>query len=391
MTRPIAVGCRWVWRLCLGAAALSFVAVSVLSGQQWLEIERDGRYWTAQRSAEEQAASMVEIDTKGQVMLVGSDIETIRFTLTMRLPVVGDEESARAILRDAGIVPSNKPGGTLVLSLREPACNACRFEARLEVEVPSSTGTVDIVTRGGAVGIQEIEGSVRVRTTGGSIAMSAVGGAVLAVTAGGSVRLGTVGGPVDCATAGGSISLADSGHSARLKTIGGGIRVAKVNGDLEAETAAGSIDVGNVSGTVRAKTGGGSIRVAEAGHDIHADAGAGDIRIDRAMGALAISSGAGDILASFQRGAGPRDSVLETSVGSIVVSLPESLALTIDASVRLARGVRGIISEFPSIEVNRFGGPFGPASVEAAGAINGGGATLRIRNGVGRIEVRKLR
>lgn len=391
MTRAIAVGCPWVWRPCLGAATLLFVAVSVLSGQQWLEIERDGRYWAAQRSAEEQAASMVEIDTKGQVMLVGSDTETIRFTLTIRLPAVSDEESARAILRDAGIVPSKKPDGTLVLSLREPACNACRFEARLEVEVPSSTSAVDIVTRGGAVGIQEIEGSVRVRTTGGSIAMSAVGGAVLAVTAGGSVRLGTVGGPVDCATAGGSISLADSGHSARLKTIGGGIRVAKVNGDLEAETAAGSIDVGNVSGTVRATTGGGSIRVAEAGHDIHADAGAGDIRIDRAMGALAVSSGAGDILASFQRGAGPRDSVLETSVGSIVVSLPESLALTIDASVRLARGVRGIISEFPSIEVNRFGGPFGPASVEAAGAINGGGATLRIRNGVGRIEVRKLR
>ena len=391
MTRTIAVGSRRKAPSCLGAAALAFVSVAVLSGQQRLEVKQDGRYWTAQRSAEEQAASVVEIDTKGQVMLVGSEIETIRFTLTMRLPAVSDKESARAVLRDAGIVPSRKPGGTLVLTLREPGCNACRFDARLEIEVPTGTGAVDIVTRGGAVGVQDIEGSVRVRTSGGSITMSGVGGAVLAATAGGSVRLGTVGGPVDCVTAGGSINLADSGKSARLKTIGGGIRVANVNGDLEAETAGGSIEVGNVSGTVRAITGGGSIRVVEARHDIHADAGAGDIRIDRAMGALVVSSGAGDILASFQRGSGLRDSVLETSVGSIVVSLPESLALTIDASVRLARGMRGIISEFPSIQVNRFGGPFGPASVEAAGAINGGGATLTIRNGVGRIEVRKLR
>ena len=391
MVRAIAVGSRWVWAPCIGAAAFLFVAVSVLSGQQRLEIERDGRYWTAKRSAEQPASSVVEIDTKGKVMLVGSDVRTIRFTLTMRLPAVSDEESARAVLRDAGIVSSRMPDGRLVLKLREPACNACRFEARLEVEVPGSTNAVDIVTRGGAVGVEDIDGSVRARTTGGSITMSGVGGAVLAETAGGSVRLGTVGGPVDCATAGGSISLADSGKSASLKTISGVIRVANVNGDLEAETAAGGIEIGNVSGTVRATTGGGSIRVVAARHDIHADAGAGDIRIDRAMGTLVVSSGAGDILASFQRGAGPRDSVLETSVGSIVVSLPESLALTIDASVRLARGVRGIISEFPSIEVNRFGGPFGPASVEAAGAINGGGATLRIRNGVGRIEVRKLR
>lgn len=391
MSRAIAVGSGWVWPPCVAAATLLFVAASGLSGQQRLEIERDGRYWTAQRSAEEPAANVVEIDTKGRVVLVGSDIQTIRFTLTMRLPAVRDEESTRAVLRDVGIVSSRMPGGRLELKLREPACNACRFDARLEVEVPSSTNTVDIVTRGGAVGVEDIEGSVRARTTGGSIAMSDVGGAVLAATAGGSVRLGTVGGPVDCSTAGGSITLADSGKSASLKTIGGGIRVANVNGDLEAETAGGSIEIGNVSGTVRATTGGGSIRVVEARHDIHADAGAGDIRIDRAMGALLVSSGAGDILASFERGAGPRDSVLETSVGSIVVSLPESLALTIDASVRLARGMRGIISEFPSIEVNRFGGPFGPASVEAAGAINGGGATLRIRNGVGRIEVRKLR
>ena len=389
MKRAIAVRRRRVWPSCLGAAALAFTAVAVLPGQQWLEIERDGRYWTAERSAEEQAASVVEIDTKGQVMLAGSDIETIRFTLKMRLLGVGDEESARAVLRDAEVVPSRQPGGRLVLSLREPACNACRFEARLEVEVPSGTSAVDIVTRGGAVGVQDIDGSARVRTTGGSIVMSRVGGAVWAVTAGGSVRLGTVGGPVDCATAGGSISLAGSGQSAKLKTVGGGIRVANVNGDLEAETAAGSIEVGNVSGSVRATTGGGSIRVVEARHDIRADAGAGDIRIERAMGALVASSGAGDILASFQSGAGMGDSALETSVGSIVVSLPASLALTIDASVRMARGARGIVSEFPSIQVSRFGGPFGPASVEAAGVINGGGATLRIRNGVGRIEVRK--
>ena len=32
---------------------------------------------------------------------------------------------------------------------------------------------------------------------------------------------------------------------------------------------------------------------------------------------------------------------------------------------------------------------FGPVSVDAAGAINGGGAVLRLRNGIGRIEVKK--
>ncbi len=391
MTRAIAAGNRRVWPSCLGAAALAVAAAAALSAQQRLEIVRDGRYWSTQRSAEERAASMVAIETMGEVVIVGSDTDSIRFTLRMRLPAVGDEESALKVFREAVVVPVQKPDGWLLLELRQSACDACRIEARLEVEVPSGTNAIDIVTRGGAVRVQDIEGSVRARTTGGSIAMGGIGGAVVAVTAGGSVQLGTVGGPVDCATAGGSISLADSGKSAMLKTMGGSIRVASVDGDLEAETAGGNIDIGKVSGTVRATTSGGSIRVLEARRDIHADAAAGDIRIERAMGALIVSNGAGDILASFQSGAGLRDSVLETSVGSIVVSLPESLALTIDASVRLAKGLHGIISEFPSIQVNRSGGRFGPVSVEAAGAINGGGATLRIRNGVGRIEVRKQR
>ena len=391
MSWRIAAVSRRVWPPALGAATLALVTVAVLSAQQRLEVRPDGRYWTAQRSAEEQVASVLAIETKGQVVLVGSDIESIRFTLRMRLAAAGDEESARAALRDWEIVPVRKPGGELLLSLREPACVACRVEPRLEVEVPSGTSAVDIVTRGGAVGVRDVAGSVRARTTGGAIVMSGIGGGVVAITAGGSVQLGTIGGLVDCATAGGSISLTDSGMSARLKTRVGGIQVANVDGHLEVETAGGRIEVRNVSGTVRATTGGGSIRIVETRGDIRADAGAGDIRIERAMGAVTVSAGAGDIVASFQSGTGLQDSVLETSVGSIVVSLPESLALTIDASVRLAKGLHGIISEFPSIQVNRSGGPFGPASEEAVGVINGGGATLRIRSGVGRIEVRKRR
>lgn len=378
-------------RFWLAPAAVALcVAASAQSPQPPLELQTDGRFWTARVVGEGGVEGPLEIDTKGQVVVRGADREGIRHTLTMRLLFPDDEEAVRRVLGTAGTVERRRPDGSVVLSLREPDCQGCRFGARLEVEVPASMNTVSILTRLGGIDVRNVAGSVQAVTLGGSIALDAIGGNVRAATDGGSIQIGTVGGSVDCVTEGGSIRLARAAGPAQLKTRGGFIRVAAVGGRLDAETAAGSIEVGRADGAVRVSTGAGSIRVKEARRRVHAESKAGRIRIDRAMGALTLSNGEGDILAGFQRGASMEDSVLETSVGSIVVSLPETLATTIDASVQLARGLQGIVSEFPSVMVRRSENRYGPKSAEAAGAINGGGATLRLRNGVGRIEVKRI-
>ena len=344
-----------------------------LGAREPSEVRSVGRYWTVERSGTEEPGNRLEVETKGKVTVRGSDREDVRYVVRMRLSGAADEDRARDLFRRSGMLPVRRPDGGLLLVLHEPDCATCRFEARLEIEVPSTLAEVVIATRAGNVDIASVGGSVRARTMGGSIEMDRIEGEVHATTAGGSVRLGAIRGPVESETAGGSIRLQSGTGSVRLRTYGGSIRVTDVEGDLDAETAGGSIRIGRVAGALRAKT------------------GAGDVLIDQAMGALMVSAGAGNIEAALHDGTGMRDSVLDTSVGSIVISLADSIALTLDAHAQLVRGVPGILSEFPSVEVRRSVARFGPASASATGPINGGGPVLRLRTGVGRIAVRKLR
>ena len=349
----------------------------------------DGRgRWVQTWAGEAPSGSRVEVRGAGRIVVRGTDRPGVRYKLTTRGRARRGQGWVPVVFKESGIVAELRSGDTTALTLRNPECGDCRVAFVIEIEVPRGTREVDLVTRDGGVDVRGIGGSVRARVAGGHLAIDDVGGSVAASTAGGNIRLGTIGGQVTCDTAGGSIELARS-TDANLRTSVGSIRAMRVAGDLNAETGGGSIEIGSVRGVVRARTGGGSIRVAEVGNGMHAEAEAGDIWIERASGALVVSSGGGDIVAGLRDGARLLDSLLETSVGSVVISLPGSLALTLDASIGVARGLRGIVSDFPSIEVHRVDGQIGAAAESAAGSINGGGSLLRIRNGVGRIEIRR--
>ncbi len=393
----------------LGASAVGALLVASLPAQLGPELKRDGRDWIAEQSGQAPSGEELRVRSRGRVVVQGSPQDGIRYHATLRLGAAGDENWARTMLERAGVVSEQQPNGAVVLTLRDPACEACRFEARLDIEVPQATRHASISTRGGHIEARRIDGSVRAESTGGAIVLDDIGGEVSAETAGGGVRLGTIGGAARCETAGGSIALEHAKGGAYLKTRGGGIWTGRVEGDLHAETHGGSIEVGEVAGAVRASTAGGSIRIGkvqgsvqaataggsiraeEAPQGVYAEAAAGDVRIENASGAVVVTSGAGDILASLLEGVGLQDSILETGVGSIVVNVPEALALTIEASVGLTKSLRGIVSEFPSIEVRRREEGFGPRAVTATGDINGGGARLRIRSNVGYIEIRRKR
>lgn len=370
-----------------GAVGAALAMAAVLSAQP----ERDGRRWTQEWTGEAAAAERIEVRASGRVVVRGADRDDVRYTLTTRGRSERGGKWVPVVFQESGVVFERPSGQTLAMNLRNPVCGNCRVEFLLDIEVPKATAEIDLVTRAGGIVIQGIAGSVTAHAVGGSILVDDVQGAVTATTAGGSVQLGTIGGPVNCETAGGSIVLARSGGQARLVTSAGMIQVTSVAGDLRAETGGGSIVIGRVEGAVRAKTGGGLIWAADVRNGMQAEAGAGDIRIDKARGTLVLASGAGDIVAALQEGASLNDSEITTSVGAIVLSLQESLALTLEASIDLARGLRGITSEFPSIQVQRSSRVFGPVSEQAAGEINGGGSVVRIRNGLGRIEIRKSR
>ena len=360
-----------------------------LAAQPGPDPARSGGRWIQERSGELPAAKRLVIRSQGDVTIVGTGTEAIRYGA--RIWVRPRSQAAHVVPAAFGettIESEREPDGTTRIVLRAPDCAGCRIAVSLEIQVPKSVSEIDLQTGGGDIDIRGVAGAVKALAAGGSVRMDAIESDI-SVTAAGRIALGVIGGSVACETAGGRIDLERAGGSARLATRVGSVRARTVEGDLDARTRAGSIEIGRVAGAVIVETRSGSIEVVEAFNGVRAQVGAGDIRIGRASGVLNVTSGTGNIAVGLADREGLHDSVLTTGVGSVVIFLPETLALTVEASVRMFRGGQGIVSEFPSIQVRRSRGPFGTA--EAVGSINGGGAVLRSGTGIGRIEFRRQR
>ncbi len=391
----------------VGIALAGFSTILAVSAAQTAgPVEKQGRYWVQTEEGSLPAGGRLRVSSTGSITVSGeSASQEVRYRVLKRLRA-GSEQDARRFLEQAGL-KAERQGTTAVLALSDPDCGRCGFTAEMTIQTPRSTQQTDLQTRGGPLTVNDLAGQVNAETAGGSISMDGIGGALQAQTAGGSIALGSIGGAVKCETAGGSISLDRGGADAELathggsitagdvagmlraETAGGSIRVQKVGGRVVAGTSGGSIHLGEVGGPVEAETAGGSIHVGSAPQGVRAETAGGGIELNDVAGAVRAANAAGSIRAQFLAGRPVLDSSLETNVGNIVVWIPADLALSVDASVELGNSLNKIESEFSSIKVTRSGSDFGPGTVTAIGAINGGGPVLRIRNTTGRIEIRK--
>lgn len=252
-------------------------------------------------------------------------------------------------------------------------------------------GDVQVESSGGRIAIERIEnGSATAETSGGSITVDQVTGDLEAGTSGGSIRIETVGGAVNAQTAGGNISIEEAGGSVRAETAGGSISIASCRGDIKADNAGGSIDIGSCQGSIEAETAGGSISIEGAGGHIEASTAGGIIEIAAAQGYIEASTAGGSIeaeLATTDQEA-DRHCMLESSGGDITIYLPEELAATIDAELRVRRvfgGTYRIYSDFPlSIR------GADSRKITGSGEINGGGDLIKLRTSNGDIRINRV-
>ena len=388
-----------MFRLC-GLLVLTFT----LSAQQVSPIEKQGRYWVRTVEGSIPAGTRLRVSSTGNITVSGDEGKQVRYRALKKIKARNEQE-ARRLLESASLSAALQ-GETAVVTLATPDCFRCNFLAEMTLLVPASTSEALLTTEGGSMTVEGIAGRVNADTAGGSIRMDKIGGAVRAATAGGGIVLGTIGGTVRAETAGGSISLEHGGDDAALETSGGnitagrvegrlvaetsggGIRVAWVGGSVMAGTAGGSIRLGQVGGTVSAETAGGSIHVDSAPHGVRAETAGGSIRLINVAGAVRAASAAGGIHAVFLAGRPLKDSFLETNVGSIVVMIPATLAVTVEADVDFAKRANRIQSEFEAIRVSKQDGSFA-GGITARGQLNGGGPVLRIRNTNGTIQIRR--
>jgi hypothetical protein len=204
---------------------------------------------------------------------------------------------------------------------------------------------------------------------GGNIEIGQAGGDVTADTGGGSIHVESAAGRIVAKSGGGNLRIG-SGKTMNLETGGGWIRVLKCNGPIKAGTGGGSIELNEILGAAQLESGGGGIKVGTVSGGIRAETGSGPIVATLARGGSAFSA-----------------SRLETSVGDIIVYVPDGLGVTVRADVDVARG-DGIHSDFPELKITSSNNP-GPREAYAEGSLYGGGPLLHVHTSSGNIVIRR--
>lgn len=256
--------------------------------------------------------------------------------------------------------------------------SAADLESKVKIEVKQEAGEVRVVSRrkkgsgsswfglfgGDDLSLRfEVEvpqrAPVAIDTAGGHVEASALRAEASLDTSGGSIKVVDHQGHLKADTSGGHIRLERIRGDADVHTSGGRIEAREIDGDLAAETSGGSIEIADVTGDLRAETSGGSIRITGAGGRVHAETSGGSVE------------------ASFKPG-NAHGGVLDSSAGSVRVSLDPAVDLSIDAS----SSGGSVRSEIPLK---------GTQSRSAMkGTLGKGGNLLRVHTSAGSVEIGPL-
>lgn len=183
--------------------------------------------------------------------------------------------------------------------------------------------------------------SVAASSGSGAVSVSGVNGQVKATAGSGNVAVASVGGEVDARSGSGDISVTGARKGASLSTGSGDI-VASLNG----------------SGAVKAST------------------GSGDISLKGVVGLLSASTGSGRI---GVEGTPTGEWKVSSASGDVRIAVPADQGFTLDA--RTTSGSLEVGAEGVTVEKS-------PGRRRAAGAVRGGGPTLRLSTASGDIAVR---
>ncbi len=367
------------------------------------EIRHEGNSWVQTVRGSVAAASNLKLSTSGgNVTVTGADQPNVTWVVSKKA-YSDSEASARRQFENFNLHAGQRTDYVLLEGSGAPGR---RMSVDIHVNVPRDTALVKVETMGGSVAAHSLHGRVEASSGGGPIRVSDIMGPISAHTsgggievrnttgelklesAGGGITIHSANGRVYAQTAGGSIDL-DTAQSAVLKTAGGCISVKKIAGELNASTAGGSVEVGDVAGPAILETAGGSIRLNSAKGLVKATTSAGGIRLNRLSQGAVARTAAGPITTEFVAQKGSfSDSMLETTMGDIVVYLPRDLPVTVNAMIDASAG-HNIRSDFPELKITSEGGDYGPREIYGRGAINGGGPVLKIRTTSGNIELRR--
>jgi DUF4097 and DUF4098 domain-containing protein YvlB len=387
------------------ALLVGLVSVGIATGQE-STVERQGRYTIEKVQATYQVnpgGTLYLSASAGAIIVESTDKNEVHVLAEKRVDE-DREDRARELLDEIEVEMTQSGDDVRVEARIYRSRRNRRVPLRFRVSVPRRYN-IDLDTEGGEIEIADLDGNVMARTSGGGIEVGRITGQVEVRTAGGSIEIEEGGSRVIAKTAGGGIKIRRSAGSVEANTAGGSIELGPSGGDVELKTAGGSIRIEESGGRVRAETAGGSISVDGSNGPVDVRTAGGSLRIENARGAIEAHTSGGSIEAELVVSDSGTDTScnLETAGGDVTIHLPENLAATIDAEIRVRDNDSGwgrrdyeILSDF-DIPVEEDSGKDDDrrwrddSRVTARGDINGGGDRIKLSTANGDIHILKLR
>lgn len=281
-----------------------------------------------------------------------------------------------------------------------------------DVRISQIAGTLRLNTRSGDVTLADISGETTLRTSGGDLTFTDISGTLQAHTAGGDidakglygssdihsaggdVRVRNSTGRLSLTTSGGDIVLKEIEKESRAKTAGGDIKASAIKGRLSLETMGGDIALNNVQARINANTKGGDVTANDIDAPLHVNTMGGELLFQQIRSSVSARTMGGDIELelTLQDPSREHQLDLQTTGGSIDVTLPADLPASIEAEIRIEPGADlfkryDIYSDFPLTKSQPEGR--GDRYLKSSGDINGGGDPVRLKANGGDIHIRK--
>jgi DUF4097 and DUF4098 domain-containing protein YvlB len=393
-------------KFALLAAAIVIAALPVIAqtGNSNSRIFPDGNSWVEEITGSIPAPDSLRVTTEmGSITVQGGAQKDAAYTIRKRVRGESEDAARREL---AGFrVSAAKRGDAAVIEGTTERRHS-RLSVEFHVQVPRDLQQVRAETEGGGLSLHNLSGQATAHSGGGNVSLGGIGGEVSADTGGGNIEvadsanllnLRTGGGSikitgskgkVNASTGGGAISVGGASQAVTVSSGGGSVHVQQCGSELYVSTGGGSIDVGSVSGKAKLITGGGTIKLTSASGPVVANTGGGRIELYKLMQGARAETGAGSITAEFL-GMGT-DSILQTSVGDVIVYIGPQARITVRAELDMANGHQ-IRSDFPDLKITTGGGDYGPKNYYAQGSLNGGGAVLKVHTMSGNIEFRRAK
>ena len=374
---------------------------------QEARVYRDGRSWVEESNGTLPATRVLRITTDVGSVKIQGGAPAFKWVVKKR-SWAGSEAEAKDHFAQYR-VRTNKSGDAVTFEMRRVSGKTSRFGIDIFLEVPremdnirietaagninvaGTTAKLDLNTQGGNISADDIGGAVRVNTSGGDVKLGTVRSDASVHSGGGNVQMANVQGRVEVNSMGGNISIGGMAGGT-VQTMAGCIDVKQSRGDLTVNSAGGTLAVGEVNGKAVLQSGGGNIRLGMAKGPVVANTGGGNVELWKLYQGAQVQTGAGTITVEFLGGKGSfTNSLVHTSAGDVVVYLGGGTPVTLHAASELASGQGVSAPDFPELKITTEGGKYGPRTVYADGAINGGGQLLKVRTTIGQIEIRKAK